>query len=43
MTLKNKIQTALGNYYDKRIESKILSQMTTEQQAEWLRAEWSTK
>jgi len=35
MILKNKIQTALSNYYDKNIEPKILSQMTTEQKAEW--------
>tara|TARA_R110000824_G_scaffold175608_1_gene354205 strand:+ start:2449 stop:2589 length:141 start_codon:yes stop_codon:yes gene_type:complete len=31
MILKNKIQTALGDYYDKHIEPRILSQMTLEQ------------
>jgi len=32
MSIKERIQYAIGNYYDKNIEPKILSQMNKEQQ-----------
>jgi len=32
MSIKERIQTALGNYYDKHIEPKIIIQMSQAQQ-----------